>query len=189
MELAKEKKTIDDLIALPDGTRAELINGEIVMMAPASSMHSKVQSEISFLAHRWVKEKTSGHSGWTILTEAWTFYEKHNSFVHDVAGFQKEKFKDKAGKGPIKVKPEWVCEVISPSNWYKDTQDVRVVLESHGVPFYWIVDPLKKEILVLKQEKRGEHYQVIRSISEHQGEIEIPPFEGISINVREIFSL
>ena len=56
------------------------------------------------------------------------------------------------------------------------------------MPYYWIVDPLKKEILVLKQEQKGEHYQVIQSISEHQGEIVIPPFEGVKINVSDIFN-
>jgi len=188
MEPAKEKKTIDDLMALPDGTRAELINGEIVMMAPASSIHSKIQAEISFLANTFAKNKTGNNQGWIILSEAWTHYGKHNSFVHDVAAYEKSKFNEKAGKGAIKVRPEWVCEILSPSNWYKDTQDVRLVLEEVGVPFYWIVDPMKKEILVLKQEKKGHHYQVIHSISEHQEELEIPPFYGMKIKPGDIFA-
>lgn len=40
MALAKEKNcTIDDIYALPDGQRAELIDGHIYMMAPPNTMH------------------------------------------------------------------------------------------------------------------------------------------------------
>ena len=43
--LAQEKSyTIDDIYALPDGERAELIDGQIYMMATPSRKHQKVSS-------------------------------------------------------------------------------------------------------------------------------------------------
>ena len=44
--LAQEKiYTIDDIYALPDGQRAELIDGQIYMMAPPSRKHQRIAGE------------------------------------------------------------------------------------------------------------------------------------------------
>ena len=37
--LQKPAYTVDDIYALPDGQRAELIDGEMYMMAPPSMIH------------------------------------------------------------------------------------------------------------------------------------------------------
>ena len=43
MPLQKEQiYTIDDIYTLPDGTRAELIDGQIYYMAPPSRRHQKI---------------------------------------------------------------------------------------------------------------------------------------------------
>ena len=40
--LKEEIYTIDDIYALPEGERAELIDGHMYMMAPPSSRHQKI---------------------------------------------------------------------------------------------------------------------------------------------------
>ena len=43
MPLPKERiYTIDDIYALPDGERAELIDGQIYMMAPPNTRHQVI---------------------------------------------------------------------------------------------------------------------------------------------------
>ncbi len=37
----KQDYTIDDIYALPDGQRAELIDGQMYMMAPPKTIHQK----------------------------------------------------------------------------------------------------------------------------------------------------
>ena len=45
--LAQEKiYTLDDIYALPDGERAELIDGQIYMMAPPSRKHQTLAREL-----------------------------------------------------------------------------------------------------------------------------------------------
>lgn len=47
MALPKEDiYTIEDIYALPDGERAELIDGQIYYMAPPSRKHQKLSGEI-----------------------------------------------------------------------------------------------------------------------------------------------
>ena len=45
--LKEEIYTIDDIYALPEGERAELIDGHMYMMAPPSRRHQKISMELS----------------------------------------------------------------------------------------------------------------------------------------------
>ena len=48
MPLLEEKVyTIDDIYALPEGERAELIDGHIYYMAPPNRTHQKISMELS----------------------------------------------------------------------------------------------------------------------------------------------
>ena len=58
MALAQEKTyTINDIYALPDGQRAELIDGQIYNMAPPNFLHQKLVMELSAAIHQYIKSK------------------------------------------------------------------------------------------------------------------------------------
>lgn len=189
---AKQLKTIEDLEKIIGDERAELIDGEIVMMAAQVSPHSNAQSAIDSplrAASKKIKRDPLGpdEGGIRILTEAWTFYDQHNSFSHDIAGFWRKELAELPQKGPIRVRPFWVCEVLSPSNWIKDTQMKRRVLERAGVPYYWIVDPLRQGIEVLELKPGSEHYQVLVSVAREEGIVKLPPFLEVEIDLEDVF--
>ena len=57
MDFAKEKiYTIEDIYALPDGQRAELIDGQMYMMAPPTTIHQRISYTV---APDWIIEVTS----------------------------------------------------------------------------------------------------------------------------------
>ena len=47
--------TVEDIYALPDGQRAELIDGEIYMMATPGRIHQELVMELSFRIKRLYK--------------------------------------------------------------------------------------------------------------------------------------
>ena len=51
--------TIDDIYALPDGQRAELIDGQIYNMAPPSPLHQELVMELSASLENYISEKDS----------------------------------------------------------------------------------------------------------------------------------
>ena len=56
MPLPKEEiYTIDDIYALPEGERAELIDGHIYYMAPPSRTHQKISMELSSLIREYIR--------------------------------------------------------------------------------------------------------------------------------------
>ena len=55
MALAEEKiYTIDDIYLLPDGERAELIDGRIYYMAPPSTVHQRIVMKISTVIANYI---------------------------------------------------------------------------------------------------------------------------------------
>ena len=87
LNFEKPSHTIEDLMALPEDTRAELIDGEIVMMAPVAASHAEICAHLIIEAGSYLKNKKGPKDVdfWRILTEAWTYYDELNSFVHDIS--------------------------------------------------------------------------------------------------------
>lgn len=58
MPLPKEKLyTTEDIYALPDGERGELIDGKLYMMAPPSRIHKKILQELSRVIGNYISGK------------------------------------------------------------------------------------------------------------------------------------
>ena len=53
--LKEEIYTIDDIYALPEGERAELIDGHMYMMAPPSRRHQKISMELSSVIREYIR--------------------------------------------------------------------------------------------------------------------------------------
>ena len=65
MPLLKEKTyTIDDIYALPEGERAELIDGHMYMMAPPSRKHQRISTRLVSIIDRYIGCK--GAPDWVI---------------------------------------------------------------------------------------------------------------------------
>ena len=57
MPLIKEKTyTVDDIYALPEGERAELLDGKIYDMAPPNRLHQELVSELHYKITDYIKK-------------------------------------------------------------------------------------------------------------------------------------
>ena len=56
--LQEDFYTIDDIYTLPDGKRAELIDGEMYMMAPPNRIHQKILMELSATIRDYIRGKS-----------------------------------------------------------------------------------------------------------------------------------
>ncbi len=64
MAFAEERiYTIDDIYELPEGQRAELIDGKMFMMAPPSRTHQQIISELNYRITDYIKKKHGGCDG------------------------------------------------------------------------------------------------------------------------------
>ncbi len=52
----EESYTIDDIYALPDGERGELIDGKIYYIAPPNTRHQRLVSDLSYQIKDYIKQ-------------------------------------------------------------------------------------------------------------------------------------
>ncbi len=152
MEVLKrdEMHTIDDIYALPDGERAELIDGKIYYMSPPSRMHQDIIFSLSRKIADYI-DSQNGRCKVYLAPFAVFLNEDDSNYVEpDISVIcDKNKLDDKGCSGA----PDWVIEVVSPGSKAMDYFTKLFKYRTAGVREYWIVDPIKQRVTVYFFEK------------------------------------
>lgn len=137
--------TIDDIYALPDGERAELIDGRIYDMAPPTRKHQRIAGELFALIREYIKAG-NGSCEVDIAPFAVFLNKDDSNYVEpDISVIcDKSKLTDKGCFGA----PDWIIEIVSPGSRRVDYHMKLFKYRSAGVREYWIVDPEKYRIFV-----------------------------------------
>ncbi len=170
-----ESYTIEDIYALPDGERAELIDGKIYYMAPPSTRHQRIISDIHYRIKDYII-KNNGEC--EVLPAPFAVFlnkDDKNYVEPDISVIcDKDKLTDKGCHGA----PDWIIEIISPGNKEMDYFKKLFKYQAAGVREYWIVDPIKEIVMVYRFEKETmEEY----SFGE---DVPVGIYDGFSIKVQ-----
>ena len=145
MPLSKtyEKYTTEDIYNLPDGQRAELIDGQIYYMAPPSRRHQDISGEL----YTDIKTYIRSHNGkCKVYSSPFAVFlnEDDKTYVEpDISVIcDSDKLTDQGCKGA----PDWIIEIVSPGSRRMDYSIKLFKYRSAGVREYWIVDPAKDRI-------------------------------------------
>jgi Uma2 family endonuclease len=181
---AAKKLTVDDLLARGEDTRDELIHGEILPKALSSPVHQNHERALAVWASRRFHRNAGGRwpGGWWILPEVHVVYETHEVFCHDIAGWHRERL-PALTRAWARVRPDWLCEVLSPSHEKRELVDKLAVLHAAGVPDYWVIDYDEK--IVFMYEHRPEGY-VMHTVSTG-AVIRARPFEAVELRTAVLF--
>jgi len=137
--------TINDIYALPDGERAELINGQIYYMAPPSPKHQEIAGALFSTIYNHIKAKGGSCKPYIAPFAVFLNEDDKNYVEPDISVICKpEKLTDKGCSGA----PDWVIEIVSPSSRRMDYNTKLFKYRTAGVREYWIVDPDKDRITV-----------------------------------------
>lgn len=85
---------------------------------------------------------------------------------------------------PIDVVPDWICEILSPSNAKQDRFTKKALYKQHGLPFYWIVDP---GLRMLEAFQLDGNRWVEAGTYDEDSVARIPPFEAVELEVGRLF--
>ncbi len=137
---------------LPDELRAELIAGSIELAPSPRPEHGRAQRTLGHLIGGPFDDDDDrgGHGGWWILPEVDVQLSPHDVVRPDLSGWRRERLPDPWGKLPITVLPDWVCEIVSPSNAAHDRVTKRRLYAADALPYYWLVDPLARTLEALR---------------------------------------
>lgn len=128
-------------LAYQDERREELINGKIVMMAPASAGHTYVADGILSIFRHYLKGKKCVPFGDGLLVHL----TDKDKFVPDVMVVCD---RDKIKPDGVYGAPDLVVEVLSPSTAKNDRTYKKDVYEQCGVSEYWLANPADKAVEV-----------------------------------------
>jgi Uma2 family endonuclease len=152
--------TFADLLLIPEESRRhEVLDGEIVEKALPRGEHSVAQSWVAGALVPSFSRRPNGPSrpgGWWLLTEATIEMNRHTVVQPDVAGWRRERMPQMPTGYPIKLRPDWVCEIMSDGDARRrDGLQKRRIYADHDVPFYWLIDTERTTLTVLTLTDRG----------------------------------
>lgn len=153
-------------------TKAEFINGEIIMHSPVKIEHNSATAFISRLLGAYIDVHDLGMIG----IEKLFISLSRNDYEPDICFFTKDRangFEEGQMKFPA---PDFIIEVVSPSTEARDRGVKFEDYEAHGVREYWIADPKRKTIEQYKL-VRGKYTLVVKSASDTVKSFTVKGFE------------
>lgn len=137
--------TTDDIYALPDGERAELIDGNIYYMALPSRKHQKLVHFLDRTIGNYIQSKNGVCEVYPAPFAVFLNENDKTCVEPDISVIcDKNKLTDKGCHGA----PDWIIEIVSSSSKRLDYSIKLFKYRSSGVREYWIVDPDKNRITV-----------------------------------------
>ena len=155
--LPKEKKmTAVDLYNMPDhGGRNELVQGEIVPMSPASTMHGDIAMRLGAILWNFSDQHNLGR---VFAAETGFILSQNPDTVRalDVAFVAQERIPKESvpETGFWAIVPDLVAEIVSPNDRMTEIQDKVTDYLAAGVRLVWVVDPKTETVIVYRSLKQ-----------------------------------
>ncbi|MDI1444278.1 Uma2 family endonuclease [Polyangium sp. 6x1] len=179
--------TLEELLALAGDERGyELIGGELVQRAMTSGAHARSVNRLGGRIGDPFDRPPGrrGPGGWWILTDPTVEFSPTEIYRPDIAGWRRDRVPHAPSEFPVRIRPDWVCEVLSPSNSTNDTIKKRHTYHRCQVPHYWILDPMQETLTILRWTPDG--YLIAGDAMRGQ-RLRAEPFEAVEIDLDELF--
>ena len=168
--------TIDYIYSLPEGQRAELIDGQIYDMAPPSARHQDIIFSLSRKIADHIDKKKGACRIYLSPYAVFLNADDRNYVEPDISVIcDKNKLDDRGCHGA----PDLVIEVVSPSTQKMDYWIKLFKYRSAGVREYWIVNPMKRAVNVFDLACGN-----ASALYAFDDEIPACIYEGLTINIQ-----
>jgi Uma2 family endonuclease len=182
--MATRLATYEELLALPGDTRAEVLGGQIVTQPSALFRHGRVASSLTGYIGRAHDYDNRGPDGWWIVADIDVRFTAHDIVRPDVVGWRRARLPSPWDQRPIDVVPDWICEILSPSNERHDRVYKQRLYARHGVPHYWIINPAEQTLEAYNLESGR---WVVFGVFDETAVVRIAPFEATELAVGLLF--
>jgi Uma2 family endonuclease len=141
----------DELV--DEDTRAELIDGVMVVHSPASPRHDDVAGFLRSLMRLYAAARRRGK---VLGPYSLVHLATCRKFAPDAFFLVQRRVPRRLPRKQFEATPDLIVEVLSPSNRADDLEDKRPAYREAGVGELWLVDLAKGEIIV--DRRRGRSY-------------------------------
>lgn len=179
MPLPQERiYTSEDYWNLPEGQRAELIDGKLYAMAPPNRIHQKLVSRLTQTIGSFID---SGKGTCEVYPAPFAVNLNMNDKIWvepDISVIcDRKKLSDRGCEGA----PDWIIEIVSPGNPKNDYTIKLFKYRTAGVREYWIVNPMKEviQVYIFEGMEDSDVYSFYDEISVHI-------FDGLTIKISDL---
>ena len=170
--------TAEDYWNLPEGERAELIDGQLYALASPSRIHQEIIIELTYHFQHYIKSNKGNCKIYAapfavnLNANDQTFVEPDISVICDP-----DKLSDRGCEGA----PDLVIEVVSPSSHRMDYIRKMALYADAGVREYWIVDPATEQTTRYHFEETD-----APAIIPFNQDIQVGIYENLQINIADL---
>ena len=175
--------TYTDLLEIDENVRAELHDGEIVMMAPPLRQHQSILMELSYQIKNFLKGKKCKVYPAPFGVRLFPKKDKSDDTVFEpdiTVVCDPEKLDERGCNGA----PDLVIEILSQSTASYDRFYKYRKYQTAGVKEYWIVDPDQKYV----QACILENSRYVVSMYDHTEKAPITVLDGCEIDLPAVFA-
>jgi Uma2 family endonuclease len=173
--VAQKLITADEFFRMPepaDGSKQELVQGEIVTMPPTGYRHGRVQLKIGALLLSFVSSR--GVGGVTVESGVRTERDPDSVRGPDISYWSVERVPlNESPIGYPEVPADLCVEVVSPSDRISQLRKKATEYLNCGVRMVWIADPEDQTVTIYRQPGEG---RVLSDDAEITGEDVLPGF-------------
>ena len=179
MPLPKMKfYTSEDYWSLPEGTRAELIDGVLYDMAPPSRVHQELVSGLHYALRKYISDNHGQCRVYPAPFAVNLDADDKNWVEPDISVIcDSSKLTDRGCAGA----PDLVMEIVSPSSRKMDYSLKNALYSESGIREYWIVDPAKEKVVVYCYEHDDDP-----SLYTFDVDIPVGIYPGLTIRIRDL---
>jgi Uma2 family endonuclease len=176
------KFTSRDYWKLPgDGRRYELLDGDLVVTPPPTTLHQHTSTElVRILGNHIISERLGRlfHAPVAVILADDCVVEPDLVFV---AASRRAIIKPRGIEGP----PDLTIEILSKGTARRDRTTKARLYARFGVPHFWLIDPVKRSLETYERGTRG-----YRRTALHAGDAVVrpAPFADLRLDLRDLWA-
>jgi Uma2 family endonuclease len=174
-----------ELEALPEHQKGEIIDGQLHVQPRPRARHARGIGYLARYLGGAFDYDDDGPGGWWIVPEPGIELERAPEVSPNLAGWRREQMPELPPPNePFRRVPDWVCEVLSPSNARYDQQTKAPFYASVGVPWLWLVDT-RSRLIEVRRLTHGKW--TVEGVFSEEREARMPPFEAIAVPLHRLW--
>ncbi len=189
MSTALKRPSYADIEALPVWLTGEILAGELVVSPRPAKPHLRASSRLGARLDPFDTEgDDGGPGGWLILDEPELHLDVDPDFpvvIPDLAGWRTETLPETDdGEAAFSVRPDWICEILSPSTTVWDRVHKMPFYARAGVGHAWLLDPVLRTLEVYRNVEG--HWLAVGAWS-GDAAVRAEPFDALELPLKALW--
>lgn len=189
MQPAPHRATLADLLAVAEEKPYyELLDGELSQKTAPLFSHGRLQGILlRHLGNHFGDDVLNDEpGGWWLGSEVHVQLAPDVVVVPDVVGWRIDRVPEPPDGFPVTIRPDWVCEIVSPTKPSRDTVRKLRIHHRAGIPHYWIADPNGRQLSIFRWQPEGYLLVLAAEPPEH---VRPEPFDAVEYPVATLLGI